>query len=73
LVGVNVTLAEYVPTGGTVAGAVKAKVPAMLGVPPERVDDARVCPYIKGLADGQTDTVGVALLTVWVVVVEEIK
>jgi hypothetical protein len=43
---------------------VQAKLPATEADPPLKLEDARVCPYVIGLAVGQGLTVGVALETV---------
>ena len=42
--GVNVTLSEGVPAVGTMLGVVQAKVPVGVADPPNRVEDANVCP-----------------------------
>jgi hypothetical protein len=60
---VNVTEAVYVPALGAVEGVVKANVPGTDATPPLRVEEARVCPYVIGLAVGGVVIVGVALPT----------
>jgi hypothetical protein len=49
---------------GTVVGVVQVNRPLTDAVPPLSVEDASVWPTVIALADGQADTVGVALLTV---------
>jgi hypothetical protein len=48
-------------------GVVHAKVPPTDAVPPLRVEEARVCPYVIALAVGQAETVGVTGLTTWMI------
>jgi hypothetical protein len=67
-VGVKVTLSAVEPEGGTVAGAVQAKVPGTEAVPPVSIDEDKAWPVVMALAVGHADTVGVALLTVTVTV-----
>ena len=64
MVGVKVTFSDGVPGAGAVPGAFQAKTPPTDAVPPESVDDAKVCGYVMGLAVGHTDTIVVALFTV---------
>jgi hypothetical protein len=62
-VGVKVTLSEGVPAPGAMLGVVQAKVPPTEAVPPDKVEEARVCPYVIDEAVDQAETVGVALYT----------
>ena len=59
-VGVKVTFSAGVPALGTALGVVQTNVPGTEAVPPVRVDEVNVCPYVMALAVGQTDTVGFA-------------
>ena len=68
-VGVNVTPWLAVPALGAIEGVVKAKVPGVLAVPPDRVELASVCPKVIPLAVGATLIVGVALATAKLTVV----
>jgi len=63
-VGVNVTLSASLPRDGVVEGVVHVNIPATEAVPPLNVEEARVWPTVIALADGHTETVGVALLIV---------
>jgi hypothetical protein len=61
---VKVTLSEGLPAPGAVLEDVQAKLPATEAVPPVKLEDDRVCPYVIAPAAGQAVTVGVARLTV---------
>jgi hypothetical protein len=61
---VKVTLSDCVPTLGAVVGVVQAKLPATEAVPPVKVEEASVWPYVIAEAFGQAEIVGVALFTV---------
>ena len=63
-VGLNVTEWELVPTLGAVDGAVKAKLPAVEAVPPERVELVNVWPNTMSEPSGNVVMDGVALATV---------
>ena len=69
LLGVNVTLWFEVPVLGVALGVVKAKPPATLAEPPERVELAKVCPKVIALPVGTDVIDGVALETVTLTVV----
>jgi hypothetical protein len=67
LVGVKVTLSDWVPGGGAVVGVVNVNIPATgvlptMADPPLRVEDAKVWPKVITLAVGNVN-VGVALFT----------
>jgi hypothetical protein len=62
--GLKVTLSEGVPAPGTVVGVVHANVPGTEAVPPVKVEDASVWPYVMALAVGHAEIVGTAWFTV---------
>ena len=63
-VGVKVTPCGEAPTAGVMEESVQAKVPSTLAVPPLRVEEAKVWPWVIPVAVGATLMVGVALATV---------
>jgi hypothetical protein len=60
----NVTGCKAVPTLGTVAGEVKANIPATDADPPLNVDEESACPDVMALAVGATKITGAILFTV---------
>jgi hypothetical protein len=60
-VGVKVTPSLGAPAPGAVVEVVQEKEPVTDAVPPLRVDEASVWPYVIALAVGHADTVGVVL------------
>jgi len=62
------TFCEDVPSAGITEGSIQLKVPEGMAAPPERVEEASVCPYEMALAEGHTDTMGVPLSTCCVAV-----
>ena len=70
-VGVNVRVTVCpIPAFGVAAGVAKANVPATDAVPPVSVEAERAWPNVIALAVGAAEIVGVALLTVSVVLLE---